>query len=258
MCGEIAEQRLARQLFTRTGLLRSIVLPILLQLTARHNHLVYFVRSIIDPRRPLVPVPVRQQRRVGQSERAVHLNRTIQNLLQNAGNEKFDQRDIFSRSRRALVIDRPRGLQDQQARRVDFRTTLRNPLLHVLPASQHHSGRYLPARGVTAHQLKRPLADTDPTHAVMNSSWSKPLLRDLKTLAFLAEQVALRHATVFVPDFGVTGIIASLVAHHADVSYKVKSRRRYRHDDLARALVTVRSAGIGDRHHDGEARSFRG
>src|SRR5262249_13968178 len=112
-------------------------------------------------------------------------------------------------------------------------------------------------RGVTAHQIKRSFADTDPAHAVMNPAWSKPLLRDRKALAFPAEQVALRNPTVFVSDFSVTRVIAAFVAHDADVAHELETRRRYWHDDLARTLVTTGRVAISNRHHDREARAVR-
>ena len=54
----------------------------------------------------------------------------------------------------------------------------------------------------------------------------------------------------------MTGVIAALVAHHVDVSHELKSRRRYRNDDLARAFVSIRRIRIRYRHHDREARAF--
>ena len=75
------------------------------------------------------------------------------------------------------------------------------------------------SRGVAAHQIKRSLADSDPAHAMMNSSWSKPFLRDRKAFAFLSKQVTLRHATVFVSDFRMTRVITALVTHDVDVSH---------------------------------------
>src|SRR6185369_8410212 len=92
----------------------------------------------------------------------------------------------------------------------------------------------------------------------MNSSGPESLLRDRKALAFPAQQIALRHAAILVSDFRMTGVIAAFVAHHADVSHYLKSRRRYRNDDLARAFVRIRALSIGYGHHDGEARTLGG
>src|ERR1041384_6769606 len=92
----------------------------------------------------------------------------------------------------------------------------------------------------------------------MNSSWSESLLRDRKAFACTAQQVALRHPAVFVFDFGVTGVITAFVAHHADVSHELKSGRRYRHDDLARAFIRILTFRIRYRHHDRKARAFSG
>src|SRR6185503_21251562 len=134
--------------------------------------------------------------------------------------------NILSNLSGTLSVDRARRFQHEQPRRTDFGTTFSNPLLHVLFARQQHARRQLAPRRIAAHQIERTLADTDPTHTMMNSSWSKSLLRDRKPLAFRAQQVTLRHAAVFVSDFSVTGVIAALVAHHVDISHDLKSRRR--------------------------------
>src|SRR6185369_8712500 len=226
------------------------------QHAARDDYLVHFVRTIVDARGALVAIPVRQQRLISQSERSVNLNRTIDNLLQNTRDEELDHRDIFPHFARAFRVDPGRGFQHEQPRGADLGPTFCDPLLHVLFARQQHARRQLAARGVAAHQIKRALADTDPTHAVMNSARPESLLRDREALAFPAQQIALRHAAVLVSDFRMTGVIAALVAHDADVSHYLKSRRGYRNDDLARTFVWIRVLRIGYGHHNGEASAF--
>src|SRR6185436_19698567 len=96
------------------------------------------------------------------------LNGAVQNLLQDSSDKKLDQRDIRAYRCRSLHIDRAGRLQDKQPRRIDLSATLRDPLLHVLTTPEHHARRQLSACRITAHQIKRPLADADPTHTVMN------------------------------------------------------------------------------------------
>src|SRR5688500_19504038 len=90
---------------------------------------------------------------------------------------------------------------------------------------------------------------------MMNSARSKSLLGYRKPIAFAAEQITLRHTTVFVSHFRVTRVIAAFISHHVDVANESEPGRRYRHDDLACPLVLICDFGIRDRHHNGEARA---
>ena len=54
------------------------------------------------------------------AERAVDLDRAVDEPQHHVGDVELDQRDLIARACEALVLDRPRGVQHHQARRVDL------------------------------------------------------------------------------------------------------------------------------------------
>src|SRR5208337_2112898 len=105
-----------------------------------------------------------------------------------------------------------------------------------------------------AHQFEPSFGDPDDSHAVVDASRAEPRLRDREAAAFLAEQVAHRHAAVLVDYLAMPA--AAGVAHHRHGANQVESRSVGRNDYLAGAAMR-RRVGVRHDHRDREARANR-
>src|SRR6185437_15336529 len=100
------------------------------------------------------------------------LNGPIQNLLQHARDEEFDQRDLDASSATAFTIDLVRCVQDQEPGGVDFGAAYSDPFSDDLAARERLAWRKLPFGCSVAHQVKSPFANPDPAHAMVNAAGS--------------------------------------------------------------------------------------
>src|SRR5260221_8874025 len=151
------------------------------------------------------------------------------------------------------MVDLPGSLQHHQPRRIDLRARLGDPRLHNLTATKRLIWRDLTICRSLAHQAKGTLTNADPAHTMMDPPWPQAILGDHKSSTLRAEPIRLRDTAVIVRYFAVAGVIAARIAHHRDVAYQFETRRTDRYDDLAGALMNVRSR-ISDSHTNGKGR----
>src|SRR6266849_3372432 len=111
---------------------RSLLATVAAEDALGHRSDVHLIGAVIDAPGALVRPPERERRVVGEPARPQRLNGAIQHPLHRARNGELYDRDLFARLGRALLLDRPGGVQYQQTRAVDLRPTLRHPLLHQL------------------------------------------------------------------------------------------------------------------------------
>ena len=83
---------------------------------------------------------------------------------------------------------------------------------------------------------------------MVNARRPEPDLRDLESLAFLAEQVRSRHPHIVECEFADRGGVV-LASHPAQPPDQANARRVHRHDDAGMAAHAV-AILVGHAHHD--------
>ena len=81
-----------------------------------------------------------------------------------------------------------------------------------------------------AHQFERAFGETDEAHAMMNTAWPEPSLRDLEAATLSEQHVPRRDSHVVERDFGVPvrGIVEAEDRQHPLDLY---ARRVHRHQN---------------------------
>src|SRR5438876_5366379 len=131
-------------------------------------------------------------------------------------------------------------------------------MLNTLPIRKRNTRRQFSPCGMVAHHLESSLADSDPSHAMLDTARAKTLLRNCEPVAFSSEEVGRRDSAVLVDDFSMARVVGTLIAHYTDISNDAKAWSRGWNDDLTGALIWIRGRRIGNSHDDGECRAFRG
>ena len=104
-----------------------------------HRRAVDLVRAVVDPSRARVAVH-RLERQVGRvAERAVGLQRAVDDVVQNAGAEVLDHRDVGACRGDALGVHPPRRVEGHQPRRLHLGGRVGDPVLHRLVARRASS-----------------------------------------------------------------------------------------------------------------------
>ena len=120
------------------------------------------------------------------AERAVDLDGAVDDVVQDAGAEELDQRDVLARRGGSLLVDPPGGVQRHQSQCLDLGGRIGDPVAHCLLVGEHRTvGR--PIGGALAHHVEGASGLTDPPHAVMNPARAQPDLRDDEPIASPAE-----------------------------------------------------------------------
>ena len=149
------------------------------------------VRAVVDAAGAGMHGHLREGGRVGQAERAVHLDGPVDDLVQDARRVELEQRDFDARLR--ALVDLPGAVHRQEPARLDSRGRVRDPVLHRLLVGERPPER-LPLERVGAHEVERALHLPEPAHDVVDAPRPEALLRQPERLARLAERVRERHA----------------------------------------------------------------
>lgn len=147
-----------------------------------------FVRSVIDPRGALFPEEEREDRIVGNAERAVTLDGTVHDALHDVCREVLDHRDFLAGRAETVLFDTPGDLQDEGAGCLDLRRGIRDPVLDGSHGGQGRAGLDLPVRGPANHFVQGPAANAQPAHAVMDPARTEAFLGHRETRSAGAEQ----------------------------------------------------------------------
>ena len=199
-----------------------------------------------------MPVKKCQNGIVGHSQTAVYLQGAVHHLLQDVGCEKFDQGYFLARFPGAVLLHLPGRMQDHEPRGLNIGGAFGDPGLNNLLTGQGsaigcHHALHCPA----AHQPKRPLADSDPPHGVMDPPRAQSFLGDDEPLALGSQQVFPRNPAGLVEYLRVAGPTGALVPHHRNVAHPVETGGIRGNDDHA-GLEVGRGPGVGDGHDNGE------
>ena len=178
----------------------------------------------------------------------MHLDRAVDDVVQHFGAEELDDRDL--RARFVAGVDLVRRMHRQQARRLDLRRGVGDPVLHRLLFGER-AAEGLAAERIAAHDLECALHLAEPAHAVVDAPRPEALLRDAESVADAAEHVGHWHADILVLDLAMRAVG---LAHHRHRTDDVEAGGVRRNDDLTHPRVRLRF-GIGDAHHDGERRT---
>ena len=227
---------------------------VIAQNPARDRLAMDLVGPVVEPRGARVAVH-RLQRQVGRvAERAVDLQRAVDDVEEHVGAEELDQRDVRAGGAGALVVHPPGGVQRHQPRGLHLRRGVRDPVLDRLLVARAPSRRRSATRA-RSQSMSNARCDT-PSQRMQ--WWMRPgpsrcwAIR--KPSPSLPSSCVGGDADVLVVDLGVAAVAAEVlgrVLHRRDVADDVHARRVDVDDDHRGALVRPR-VGVGDRHHDQE------
>ena len=128
------------------------------------------------------------ERQVGRvAERAVHLERAVDDVVQHAGAEELDHRHLGARRAGALGVHHPGRVQRHQPRRLHLRGAVGDPVLDRLLVRQHRAVR-VAVGGALAHHVEGAPRHPEPAHAVVDAPRDEPVLGEDEALALAAEQ----------------------------------------------------------------------
>ena len=225
----------------------------LLQDPPADDHAVHLVGAVVDAGAAGVHVHRASGVSVGEPERAVHLHRAVDHLVQHARGVELDQRDLDARL--VALVDLVRGVEGHQPAGLDLGGGVGDPVLDRLLVGE---GR---AEGLALERVRLHMSSN--ARCIWPSQrmtwWMRPgpsrFCAIRKPSPRLAEHVRGRHAHARVAHLAVRRPAPPRVAEDRDRAVDLEARRVGRDDDLARAPVRLR-VGIGDRHHDPEPRAL--
>ena len=213
------------------------------------------VGPVVDTSGTLVPVPVGEDRVVGDAERPVHLDGQIDGPEHRVGDHELDGGDLVTGRVDTVAIDDPRGVQREEAGGADLGIELGDPVLDDLTVGEGLAALGDHALvGPVAEHLEGPGGDPQPAHAVVDAPRSESLLGDPEAVTDAAQHVGRRDPARLVRDLAMAVVTDPGVAHHADVADQLEPRG-VRGNDEHRGSAVRRGGGIGDGHDDGEGRA---
>src|SRR3990170_2396683 len=84
----------------------------------RDDHAVHFVRAVVDAGGARVAVHLRERRVFGDAQGAVHLDRTVDDVVERRRPPELDERDLHTGL--VALVDLVRGVHGEQAGRLDL------------------------------------------------------------------------------------------------------------------------------------------
>ena len=177
----------------------------------------------------------------------MRLYRAIHHVQRNVGNDHLYHGDLAARCFVAHRVHHVRRLEDQQTRLFDFHARRRDvcanrTLFGDFPAECNARIHAL------AHGFERAFGHSDQTHAMMDSSWPQPPLRDFETAAFAQQHVRNGHADILERNFRVT-VGRMIVAEYREHALHLDARCVHRHQNH-RLLFMFWCVGIGLAHEN--------
>src|SRR4051795_3156917 len=146
------------------------------------------VRAVVEAGGARVAVH-RLEREVGRvAERAVDLQRAVDDVVHDPRAEELDERDVLPRGRRALRVHLPRGVQRHQPRRLHLRGRVRDPVLDRLLVGERAAARLGVERALAEHVDRAP-RDAEPAHAVVDAARPEALLSEEEAAPVFAQDV---------------------------------------------------------------------
>ena len=168
------------------------------------------VGPVVDPPAARLHQHARERGLVGQPARAVHLDGTVDHIVEHLRREELDRRDLDPRL--VAAVDLVRGVERHQAAGLDLGVAVGDPVLDRLLVGER-AARRLALERVRAHQLERALHLAEPAHHVVDAPRAEPLLRDQEAGALGAERVRDRHADARVAHLAVRRPALAGVTH---------------------------------------------
>jgi hypothetical protein len=162
---------------------------------AADHQVVHFVRAVGQAQRARWCVHVGQRGVLRHAQRAVHLDRLVDDLAHALGHHRLDHVHPDAGFAVAQHVHRLGGLQHHQAHGLDLDAGARDDLdVAAQP------GQFLPKASRDTprlhHQVQRLLGLADRAHAVVDAARAEAHLRDLEAAAFAQQHVRLGHAHV--------------------------------------------------------------
>ena len=105
----------------------------------------------------------------------MRLQRAVNHVVQHAGAVELDGRDLLTGRQDALGVHLPSRMERHQARCLQLRGTVGNPVLNGLVLGQHAAVGLAVERAFAEH-VKGPPRHPEPAHAVMDPARIEPLL----------------------------------------------------------------------------------
>ena len=175
------------------------------------------VRTIVKSGEARMAIHAFQRGILGNPERTVNLDGTINCVVQHACTVNFDQSDLYPGF--ISLVNFLRGVQSKQSCRLDFYSGIKDKLLDLLVLPQSFT-KGDPTIGSRAHEIKSALCLPKPAHTVEYSAGTESVLRNLKSLASRTKKVVFGYTDVIVVDFLVTIVCT----HNAYIAQNVVSR----------------------------------
>ena len=174
-------------------------------------HEVDLVGAVGEARPTGVQEHVGERRVLGVAERAVHLDRAVDDAVERVRDEVLRHRhlalEVF------LAIDLVRRVQHHELALVELDRRLGDHPLDALLLREQRAVREAVERAVD-HHVERDLGLRDPAHAVREPGRAEAVLAEQVALPAAAEHLVVVHAEVFDADLGV----AAGTVHRLDLA----------------------------------------
>ena len=213
-------------------------------------HQVDLVGAVGEARPAGVLEHVGERRVLRVAERAVHLDRAVDDAVERVGDEVLRHRhlalEVF------LAVDLVGRVQHHELALVQLHRRVGDHPLDALLLGEQRAVRVAVERAVD-HHVERDLGLRDPAHAVREARRPEPVLAEQVALAAAAEHLVVVHAQVLDADLGV----AAGAVHRLDLAHLGPAVLREVDDE--RGVRGLRDVGVvlGARDEDREAGAVR-
>ncbi len=229
---------------------RRAVLLVRPQEVAAHRPAVHLVRAIDEPLRADARVPAGERRVLAVAERAVQLDRRVDDLVHHVRQVHLRDRVLLAQVHALLRL--VGDVQQHQPRDVQLARAVGEHPLHALPLGQRLAERRALEHALCRH-VERALRHRDVVHAVAQAAVGEAVLAHVEAVALSADDVLVRHHEILDDDLRVPAAEdlaeAALAGHRLDVALDLVARVRQLHEERAELLVARRVRARLRHHH---------
>src|SRR5438067_9293837 len=228
---------------------RRAVLLVRTQQVAADGPAMHFVRAVDEALRADARVPAGERRVFAVAERAVELDRGVDDLVHHVRQEDLRDRVLLPQVHALLRF--VGDVQEHQPRHVQLARAIGEHPLHALALGERLAeGRAL--EDALRRHVERPLRHRDVVHAVTQAPVGETVLAHVEAVADAADDVLVRHDEVDDLDLRVTAAErlaeTAFAGHGLDVADDLIAGVRQFDEERAELLV-ARRIGVGLRHH---------
>jgi hypothetical protein len=216
----------------------------------------HLIGPIDNTHRPARRVHVRQRRVLADARAAVCLDRPVDDLEVDLGDEDLDFGNLLERALGVGLVNFDGGIEDGKARGVDLDTGACDALEHdAMLVEKLAEGLLALVVDAREEPLESLLGRADAPHSVVDAAGAKTTLDDLETAALAEDHVAGGHAHILKSNVAVT---VRCVVEAEDGQHAVDSDTRDvigdEDDGLLLVLVGVLGVGLTKNDEDLAAR----